>query len=349
MKNLDFEKIVENPFVIYGAQVVAYGAYRAISELYSAKPECFLVSSQKNNPFEIDGIKVKTPKNIDKGITVLVCVTELLQDEIETYLINMGFENVIRLTRDLEYELMSLYFAKDDRFPVAEANGNNDVNFLLYEVRNHRDKPLRHTPKLQHFEKSLQAGADLTDLRIGYFTDNTGNNISAKNKQYCETTGTYWVWKNTKSAWKGIEHYRRHLLVVPEMLSDEIDAILPLPYICYPNTVTQFRRFVSEEVLECLLKALRDLHRDKYDDYYKILYGEFQYTYNLVIAKEKVFNDYCSWFFEITEYMEAMSDKTPEILETRALSYAAEVLTNLYFMYNSNRLNIRHVKKAIYV
>ncbi len=53
-----------------------------------------------------------------------------------------------------------------------------------------------------------------------------------------------------------------------------------------------------------------------------------------------VFDRYCGWFFEITEYMERhFSEEVPEIAETRALSYVAEVLTNLYFMYHGRNLN----------
>lgn len=66
-------------------------------------------------------------------------------------------------------------------------------------------------------------------------------------------------------------------------------------------------------------------------------------------AQSTVFEDYCQRFFEITEHMETMSDKVPEIRETRALSYAAEVLTNLYFIYNQDRWNIRRTGKEIYV
>ena len=62
-----------------------------------------------------------------------------------------------------------------------------------------------------------------------------------------------------------------------------------------------------------------------------------------------MFEAYCSWFFEITEYMETLADEVPQIRETRALSYVAEVLTNLYFMYHQNDLNILHVEKEIYV
>ena len=105
---------------------------------------------------------------------------------------------------------------------------------------------------------------------------------------------------------------------------------------------------MSENVLQALLRALKDLHPDKYEDYYEILYGPYQYTYNLVCARRHVFEDYCNWFFNITEYMETMADNVPEIKETRALSYVAEVLTNLYFMSNSDRWNILHVAKEIY-
>ena len=61
-----------------------------------------------------------------------------------------------------------------------------------------------------------------------------------------------------------------------------------------------------------------------------------------------MFDDYCRWFFGITEYMETMSDKIPEIRETRALSYVAEVLTNIYFMSHQDDLRIRHAEKEIY-
>lgn len=349
MEKIDFEKISRAPYVIYGAQVVAYGAYRAMRGLYDSRPECFVVSSMNDNPSEIDGIAVKNVDEVSADVYVIVCVTELLQDEIIDNLKEKGFKHYIKLTQNIEHQLMNLYFEKEGIFPTADVISEPERDFRLYEVRNHRDKPLSFHPKLKPFEVSIQAGASLSDVRIADCVDNTGDNISEKNKQYCEMTATYWVWKNTSSVWKGIEHYRRHLLVNPEMINEDVDAILPLPYVCYPNTMAQFRRFVSEDVLQLLLQTLKDIHPAEYNEYYKILYGEYQYTYNLVCAKEKVFDDYCMWFFEITEYMEKMADSVPEIGDTRALSYVAEVLTNLYFMYNGKKLNIRHVEKAIYV
>lgn len=339
------------PFVIYGAQVVAYGAYCAILHLCGRKPECFVVSSLDNNPVGINYIPVRELSWIPADTLVIVAVTELLQGEVAANLEAHGFRNSFFLTQHEEHLLMSEYFASIGKFPVIHSSGRDadKSGLAMFMVKNHRDKPLYHPPATCTYEIIIQAGAALTRERIADHTDNTGENISAKNQQYCEMSATYWVWKNTNYPWTGIEHYRRRLLVKPEMLGSEADAILPLPYICYPNAATQFRRFVSEDVLQAMLRALQELHPDEYADYQEILYGSYQYTYNLLCAKRHVFEDYCTWFFAITEHMETMADAVPEIKNTRALSYVAEALTNIYFMHNKNHWNIVHTEKGIYI
>jgi len=342
-------------FAIYGAQVVAYGVFVALRSLHNITPECFIVSNAKGNPPEIDGIPVRELNNcaLDKETLILVAVTELLQDEICATLQNGGFKNYLRIGARKEHFLMSTYFESMGKFPLLKDSESGAIcDFVLYEVKNHRDKPLANKPVLKTWFCPIQAGAEITDKRIAPLLDNTGYNISAKNKMYSEMTATYWVWKNTSHDWKGICHYRRHLLINDAQLATladgNLDAILPLPYICFPNTLAQFRRFVSEEVKNTLLSSLKTLHPAQYDNYLSILNGQYQYTYNLVAARREVFDAYCSWIFAVLEFMERSSDKLPEIATTRALSYAAEVLTSLYFLYNSVKLNIGHIEKRIY-
>ncbi len=56
----------------------------------------------------------------------------------------------------------------------------------------------------------IQVGKEGKKLSLDYQEDNTGDNISYKNKYYCELTGLYWGWKNSNSDYIGLAHYRRH-------------------------------------------------------------------------------------------------------------------------------------------
>lgn len=347
-----------NKFVIYGAQVIAYGAYIAIKELTGREPEAFVVTSLTGNPSSIDGIPVIEASALTKETFVVVAVTELIQKELIPFLQAQGIEDYFVLTQHEEFLLMSEYYKAIGRFDyikgkdeLSQPLASGDIvatDFAIYEVSNHRDKLLSQHPDLKPYEISIQAGAALAEPMAVKAFDNTGVNISYKNKQYCEMSASYWVWKNTSHAWKGIEHYRRHMMVAPSYVADDIDVFLPLPYICYPDTMHQFGRFVSEGVKQLLFDALKALHQAEYEDYCKILHGPYQYTYNLLVARRQVFDDYCTWFFQITEYMEQFGDVVPDIRDTRALSYVAEVLTNLYFMYHYDSLKICHVEKEIY-
>ena len=58
----------------------------------------------------------------------------------------------------------------------------------------------------------IQVGAALMDSRFpGFLHDDTGDNISVKNRSYCELTAQYWAWKNVKAGYYGFFHYRRYL------------------------------------------------------------------------------------------------------------------------------------------
>ena len=44
----------------------------------------------------------------------------------------------------------------------------------------------------------------------GYIGDDTGENISERNANFCELTGLYWAAHNIDSDYIGIVHYRRY-------------------------------------------------------------------------------------------------------------------------------------------
>lgn len=347
-------------FAIYGAQVVAYGVFVALRELCGTVPECFVVSTADENPTEIDGIPIRTLDDcgLAKDALILVAVTELLQDEICVALDNAGLRNYIRIGAHEEHLLMSAYYSSVGRFPLlAAAQGvltefTTGNSFSVYIVRHHSNKPLVYEPPLNTWEKPIQAGAGLADIDLAQYRDDNGDNISQKNPQYAEATAIYWVWMNTDHTYKGIGHYRRRLVLddaqVATLTGSDIDAVLPLPYICCPDALAQFKRFVSEDTAAAFCSSLKTLYPDKYGDYINILGGRYTYAYNLFAARCEVFDKLCQFMFPVLEHMERAADDIPELKTTRALAYSSELLTSLFFLSNADRLNIRHVEKAIY-
>ncbi|NVN43538.1 DUF4422 domain-containing protein [Asaia siamensis] len=60
--------------------------------------------------------------------------------------------------------------------------------------------------------RPIQAGRALATTALPMPGDDTGENISCKNGEYCELTTLYWAWKNDRDAsWVGFMHYRRFL------------------------------------------------------------------------------------------------------------------------------------------
>ena len=53
----------------------------------------------------------------------------------------------------------------------------------------------------------IQVGAALAGKRLdGMLYDDEGENISDKNKSYCELTAQYWAWKNIEADYYGFFH-----------------------------------------------------------------------------------------------------------------------------------------------
>ena len=57
----------------------------------------------------------------------------------------------------------------------------------------------------------IQVGAKIAKTRLPFAGDDTGDNISEKNPEYCELTAQYWEWKNVEADYYGLCHYRRFL------------------------------------------------------------------------------------------------------------------------------------------
>ena len=174
------ELIKHDKFAIFGALVIAYGAYVAIKALIGRTPGCFAVGKLGGeirdglygNPTEIEGIEVKLIDDVSRDAFIVVGVTELVQKEVVPMLKEKGFSKLFVLTQHEEHLLMSEYFDSIGKFPLLSSiqgyvdvcksddikiNNSNDCNsnnngnhrgeslnidLAIYEVGSHIDKPL---------------------------------------------------------------------------------------------------------------------------------------------------------------------------------------------------------------
>jgi len=114
-------------YVIYGAQVIAVGAYTALVALTGKEPECFVVGKSRGkatyptgNPEKINGIDVLPVETVSKDTFIVVGVTELIQKEVLPFLEENGYRNVYPLTQHEEHLLMSEYYKSIGMFPLVD-------------------------------------------------------------------------------------------------------------------------------------------------------------------------------------------------------------------------------------
>ncbi len=81
------------------------------------------------------------------------------------------------------------------------------MDTCIYVAYHKRSEPLTNDPIYQ----PIHVGKALSNTDLGFPGDDTGDQISYKNKTFCETTGLYWMWKNTHHQVIGLAHYRRYL------------------------------------------------------------------------------------------------------------------------------------------
>lgn len=210
--------------------------------------------------------------------------------------------------------------------------------------------------KLDNCYKQIRVGSYAAGDSPG-LSDNTGDNISAKNANYCELTALYWIWKNDKeSDIVGLCHYRRYLTKSPISLHSkyfltaedicnvlqQYDVIAPKK-IYYSEGIYQ-NYFQSNKGFEKDLKMAQTGIKSLYPDYLpyfqsKIVDACAGYFANVIIMRKPLFNEYCRWLFDILAFVEERTDLIGYNKEqSRIYGYLSERLLNVWIAKNNLRV-----------
>lgn len=217
----------------------------------------------------------------------------------------------------------------------------------------------------------VHVGKALNNQDLGIVGDDTGDNISKKNRSYCELTGIYWAWKNLKDTDViGLCHYRRYF--------DFHHQSQPiLPYTKFSKERFEHLDFtVPENVTEAVLKGkvvapkVMNNVGSLYDEYCICHYSEDlrvletvvkerskpnyvrafdkvmhlnhkPLCYNMFIMNWESFDKYCSWLFGILEEVERRIDISRySPVQQRVFGYMSERLFNVFI--EAERLKVIH-------
>ena len=205
----------------------------------------------------------------------------------------------------------------------------------------------------------IQVGAALSEVRFPKFLyDDTGENISEKNRFYCELTAQYWAWKNVRADYYGFFHYRRYLYPdakakrpylirgVPsielleslsfsslEELIPQYDLILPKRENMYLSVWEHYTRAPHHHGrdLELAVQILLKNHPEYRGAAEQYLSGSGCYFGNIFVMKRAVFQDYCAWLFPILAEFDRLSDTSGySAQEQRVDGYLAERLLGIW-------------------
>lgn len=195
----------------------------------------------------------------------------------------------------------------------------------------------------------IQVGAEGKEP-LGYTPDNTGDNISAKNPNYCELTGLYWAWKNLECEYIGLCHYRRyfgrnvHTKDIEkkkkaifrrrdyEKLLQTYDVILPKKRNYYIETVrSQYEHAHFKKDLDEVERIIAEKYPEYSDAFAKVMDRRKLHILNMFVMKKCYFDEYCTWLFDILFELERRIDiSTYDTYEARIYGFLSERLFNVW-------------------
>lgn len=221
---------------------------------------------------------------------------------------------------------------------------------------------------VSHEEKSIpqnsllypiQAGTELADKRfLSFLHDDEGENISAKNRAYCELTAQYWAWKNVRADYYGFFHYRRFLYPSPDAkrpyilggklnaaelkklsfdsirtLIEQNDIICPMPEKMYVSVYEHYKMALAHHIEDVdLMRGVIAEREGKYlPDFERYFSQDKMFFGNIYIMNRACFFQYCEWLFPLLEEFDSRANISKySVQEQRVDGYLAERLFGVF-------------------
>lgn len=369
-------------YYIFGAHPRGWTLYQYLKTL---EPERyilgFLYDNDEKNPYEIDGVRViklnsTNDIRIDLSAAVYIATRGVFHEKISNELKKFGFKYIIPVTPQFDTDLRNRYvnqiflsngrkFVKiDNLLPCKDVdicNSNNADSNLSYDICDAKvyiaktifDSDFKNRVDLKTYESVIQAGSSLVNQKLIEASDydDTDENISSRNSQFCELTAFYWIWKHAKEDIIGLEHWRRRFLL-PNlwqdiMMTNGIDVILPVPLCVMPSLEENYKCRHIPEIWDSSMDILKELHSDDFDNAESFFRNTSLYSpCNMIIAKREIISEYCEWLFPVLLKLNDEVGVLEDKYQNRYPGFLAERLLNYFFEKNRDRFRVAYADKS---
>lgn len=229
----------------------------------------------------------------------------------------------------------------------------------------------------------IHVGAAISNTELGIQRDDQINgapcdNISDKNRSFCELTAIYWAWKNIKKIYPdlqyiGLNHYRRFFAFgekrvtgsgipkdVKNITQYKFDMSLVESSLKSNKVITTPKAHLKTSLAGSYehchnssdLRIIHDIVRDDYPEFLNTfndvyLGKNFFYDCNMFIMPWDEFDSYCEWIFGILFKAEKLIDiSNYDTYQKRIYGFIAEHLWTVWVTYK--QYSLKNLNYCVY-
>lgn len=221
----------------------------------------------------------------------------------------------------------------------------------------HKQDACLKTPPYQ----PVQVGRAISQTELPFAVgDDTGDNISDRNRHYCELTAHYWAWKNLHDAdYIGLNHYRRyfdfeggsacslrtvrseaffsasHPVTDFDRLFSRCDIVMARPKIYPYNLYTDYCKCHIESDLLTARQVIAEKYPAYLPDFDRVFFRNNRLShFNMFVLPRERFEAYSAWLFDILFEVERRIEIQDDPVQGRVMGYLSERLLSVWVRHN---------------
>lgn len=191
--------------------------------------------------------------------------------------------------------------------------------------------------------------------------DDTGENISQRNKYFCELTALYWMRYNSDADVLGLVHYRRYFARKYPLhrnkwknilSSDELEKIMQKADLILPRkrnylietTFSHYAHAHHEKDLHIVRTVIHEQCPQYLSAFDLVMRKRTGHRFNMFIMKREALHDCCDWLFPILFELERRIDISDyDEYNKRVFGFIGERLLDVWLLNRSYKYTERKV------